>query len=900
MSRILLMHAVVLGMCVLALGGCWRSAPPPSVPPVEVGQKNAAVEPGAKTAEDPAGKSPLIKPAGGWSGWKPRETVLLSAAEARDLVPNTWRVSPDGRRFAYALNKRGGQVVVLDRAELPTICKQVHDLLFSDDGNDFAFTATINRGAGNGLGLFLNGKLLPVADLKQPTILAVGGGKVVTPVERGRQVVVVHRGVVHSAALTSDQVLVDGKEAFKLSQGVEAQEGFQLSADSSTWAFIAKQGADHYPIINGDDKKRFPQVSALTLSPDGKRYAHLAARPETGKTYAVVDGKVHDFAWNDNREHHRPRILFNRDGTRWAAASGTKLLVDGVDQKLPHSAIVLADTLAFSPDGKRLACVVRLDSRLGLDGKEVRDPRMVLLVDSKEEQTFKEIVGNPLWAPAGASIALMAVTAEGKAPIAMFAAKPMKRYDQTQMVGYAPDGKSHAVLVRHSEEARVVLDGQERAAYEEIGLAKTRVGFTPNGKLTFLARKADNAIVWVEEIRGDLPYDDALVASLPSTGWRTLYDGTTLAGCTGTLRQQTGYGSLQGKMELETTELDIQNFHLRAVVKTTRNTNVWLTHLDSQMWIDDRTRKAPYLSLNESGSPEFAQEGEWFTIDLLAFGDRRVARVNGKKFADVKASALPVGPIKFASTRDYPLDIHRLEVRRLLDAGALNEKDDPKKPTGPERTPEKLPEFKLEEGFTPLFNGKDLEGFVTYSSWAVQDGILRPVGINSKTHMHTKKSYRDFHLRVVARAPANSIADICFRRPEPRPDERQYTVRINPKAADKRLMGEVRGHVPMRGVGFVVWEPGLVNKPPAIKPGEWFTVDIIAQGTHVTSKLNGTLVSQGSHVFDAVPDLRKKGRYLDLVEGLIGLSQLTTLDGPIGPVEYLRLDIKELSPPAKK
>src|SRR5262249_6812297 len=54
-----------------------------------------------------------------------------------------------------------------------------------------------------------------------------------------------------------------------------------------------------------------------------------------------------------------------------------------------------------------------------------------------------------------------------------------------------------------------------------------------------------------------------------------------------------------------------------------------------------------------------------------------------------------------------------------------------------------------EEGFVPLFNGKDLDGWVIKGKkegWQVKDGVIRSEGARGGDWMRTKKEYGDFVL----------------------------------------------------------------------------------------------------------------------------------------------------------
>jgi len=71
-----------------------------------------------------------------------------------------------------------------------------------------------------------------------------------------------------------------------------------------------------------------------------------------------------------------------------------------------------------------------------------------------------------------------------------------------------------------------------------------------------------------------------------------------------------------------------------------------------------------------------------------------------------------------------------------------------------------------EDGFTPLFDGKSLEGWVSQGggTWSVEDGtILGETGDGTYGWLCTKKSYGDFILEFEAKHEANGNSGIQVR-----------------------------------------------------------------------------------------------------------------------------------------
>jgi hypothetical protein len=89
-------------------------------------------------------------------------------------------------------------------------------------------------------------------------------------------------------------------------------------------------------------------------------------------------------------------------------------------------------------------------------------------------------------------------------------------------------------------------------------------------------------------------------------------------------------------------------------------------------------------------------------------------------------------------------------------------------PLGPlaGRAPRAVP---AEEGFTPLFNGKDLTGWKVIGgqpdSWQVVDGLLVCAG-KGGGWLGTEKQYADFELRLEYRLPPGGNSGVYLRAPD--------------------------------------------------------------------------------------------------------------------------------------
>ena len=144
-----------------------------------------------------------------------------------------------------------------------------------------------------------------------------------------------------------------------------------------------------------------------------------------------------------------------------------------------------------------------------------------------------------------------------------------------------------------------------------------------------------------------------------------------------------------------------------------------------------------------------------------------------------------------------------------------------------------------EEGFKPLFNGKDLTGWVTPDDktlFSVEDGVIvgRTKGdLKKNEFLVTDKPYGDFILKAKIKFRGNN-SGIQFR------SSRAPNGAVSGPQADVAdgywgLLYEERGR-------------GILDQYPKekaealVKKGDWNEFEITAKGDHVIIKLNGTTV----------------------------------------------------------
>jgi formylglycine-generating enzyme required for sulfatase activity len=176
------------------------------------------------------------------------------------------------------------------------------------------------------------------------------------------------------------------------------------------------------------------------------------------------------------------------------------------------------------------------------------------------------------------------------------------------------------------------------------------------------------------------------------------------------------------------------------------------------------------------------------------------------------------------------------------------------------------------EGFVPLFNGKDTQGWHasegTKASWRVEGGTL--IGSGEFGYLITDRSdYENFRLRIEAKLGAGGDSGLCFRVQDPR-TARAYEAQIG---SGRPGMAHTGSFVILDGRGA----PILAHAPQTVPPGQWFTMEVLAEGNRFTIWVDGQQTAQYED---------KERRY---ARGAIAVQQI----GPGSEVSFRKIEIKE-------
>jgi len=186
-----------------------------------------------------------------------------------------------------------------------------------------------------------------------------------------------------------------------------------------------------------------------------------------------------------------------------------------------------------------------------------------------------------------------------------------------------------------------------------------------------------------------------------------------------------------------------------------------------------------------------------------------------------------------------------------------------------------------DDGFLPLFNGKDLEGWTIKGNpagFVVEDGIIRSeTGGGGHLMYYTDQEFSDFVLVVEWRVAPRGNSGVFIRADEDsmEPWSTNYEVQISsedPPRDDSRCTASLYAYV-------------AVDPRPDETPEQWRTFQITCKGENIQVEIDGVQVID----FDqsTLPDTKDKA-----LSGLIGLQDS---HGPEGTwIEYRTVKIKPL------
>jgi len=171
------------------------------------------------------------------------------------------------------------------------------------------------------------------------------------------------------------------------------------------------------------------------------------------------------------------------------------------------------------------------------------------------------------------------------------------------------------------------------------------------------------------------------------------------------------------------------------------------------------------------------------------------------------------------------------------------------------------------EGFTPLFNGKDLTGWKVLGgkmdAWGAEKGILFTSGSGGGWLM-TEKEYGDFELRLEYKVPENGNSGVALR--SPLKGDPAYTgMEIQVLDDDGKAYKSLK---PSQYTGSI-YDVAAAKKGHTRPAGEWNKFVITARGRKVTVVLNDTEIVKADlddfkEQYEKHPGLKRESGHLGL------------------------------------
>ncbi len=192
-----------------------------------------------------------------------------------------------------------------------------------------------------------------------------------------------------------------------------------------------------------------------------------------------------------------------------------------------------------------------------------------------------------------------------------------------------------------------------------------------------------------------------------------------------------------------------------------------------------------------------------------------------------------------------------------------------------------------EDGFAPLFNGKDLDGWVIKGKkdgWQIKDSVIRSEGATGGDWIRSAKEYGDFILKLDWKVSKGGNSGVFLRvTDEGAPWQTGYECQISSDPRDdKHCTGALYGYA-------------AVKPRPDETPDKWHTFELHCVGPRIKVVADGVTVVDVDQTKLTAPD--EKGYSDPKTKPLKGYIGLQDSHSPTGHyIEYRNIRIKELKP----
>ena len=340
---------------------------------------------------------------------------------------------------------------------------------------------------------------------------------------------------------------------------------------------------------------------------------------------------------------------------------------------------------------------------------------------------------------------------------------------------------------------------------------------------------------------------------------------------------------------LHTRRAHFKNYHLRLETRFTAPADAGASSVlvrsafgrtgYEALFVDGKFEGGVYISGKQSGKaipakmPANVKAGEWFTLELIAEGERLRVLVNGKESADFVDGErnFTSGHIALRQGPACKLEFRKIEIKELEAQIAAPA---PPPPPPPEPPPGK-------GGFAALFNGKDLTGWQPHpkrpGNWRVENGVLIGSAPGGGSLYSVRGDYQDFHLRAEARINDKGFSRV-FARAAYDPAKIPFKILGYEVLINQRPVGAKLGTLTaVSSTGSTLTEA----KATKTQPGTWFVLDVFARGDRVTVKVNGVQVAD----------------YFDEKRQIVKTGHIVLHQDANAVIEFRQVEIEDLSAP---
>ncbi|MBI3468879.1 MAG: hypothetical protein HY000_38230 [Planctomycetes bacterium] len=438
-----------------------------------------------------------------------------------DVKPETFSFSPDSKRTVYVARVSRGEnngrndVLVVDGQEGTTLYSNLAAPVFSPDSKHIACIARLSASSFDSV-ILIDGRETGKAEgFSWELAFTADSRRVVYAVEEGDKYTMREEGVDGTEppiVRTHGPAVLTGNFFF----GPAGQLGYLAKDDKGTFVFYDGKEA---PL-------RFEEIdrNSIVISADGKHLGYLA-EPDSFEDVAVVDGRASKVYRGLDGDIDERSLEISPDGRRsgYAVEDGNKshVVIDGRPGKF-YSAVAGP---VFSPDSQHVAYLASAGGKVfsvvnGREGQGFDDRgRAVFGPDSKsaafwaeaggrqfivhngQKQKAYDSVSVPEFSPDGKRLVYRAWV--GDKTLLVDTGKEHKRYDAVEANFYfSGDSRRLAVVVLDGDKEMVVVDGVEGNRYDTVvTLGGAKIHFDSPDRIHYLAAKGGELFLVEETFR---------------------------------------------------------------------------------------------------------------------------------------------------------------------------------------------------------------------------------------------------------------------------------------------------------------------------------------------------------------------------------------------------------------